>query len=297
MTLPAAEMPPLGLGTSPGRSSRPIDLSRALDSALDAGYRLFDTAEAYGVEPLLGQALASASIERPELYLVSKVWQTNHGFDDVLGACRASLARLGTEYLDLYLIHAPVAWRHLGPLRVEPGWSFDEIAAHVVPRDAHGEIEASCVPIEETWQAMLELRRTGLARAVGVANFDLPRLEALRAAGFEPPAVVQVELHPLKPHEELLAYCRSRGIRVMAHSPLGSGRLLSHARVTKLARELGRSPAQLILAWHLARGTVPVPASHRPEHVRENLGAVGISLAPDALAALDALGTAATGSA
>lgn len=292
MKAPAAAMPRLGLGTAPGPSARPVDLAPALAAGLEAGCRLFDTAEAYGSEEVLGQLVASAGVARDELYLVSKLWQTNHEPERVAEACRGSLARLGVGRLDLYLVHSPEAWRHRGPLRVEPGWEVSEIAAHAVPRSESGEVERFDVPIEETWQAMLELRRGGLTRDVGVANFGRAELEALRAAGLEAPAALQVEIHPLNPREELLRYCRARGIRVMAHSPFAGGRVLGHPEILGLARDLGWSPARLVLGWHLARGVVPVPGSHRPAHARENLQALASPLPPEAAAALDALAPA-----
>jgi len=290
----------VGFGTAPGRGLRPLDLEPAIAAAFDAGCRLFDTAEVYGTEPVLSRRLARAGIERQGVRLVSKLWQTNHAFDRALEACEGSLRRLRVERLDLYLVHAPEAWPYRGPIEIDPGWSSEEIASRVVPPMSAGVAEGAAapseVPLEETWEAMLELRRRGLVREVGVANFEIAQLKALAGYGDDRPAVVQVEIHPLRPRDELLAYCRERGIRMIAHSPFGGGAVLEERRLAEAAREAGRSPAQLVLRWHLERGVVPIPGSRRPEHVHENLAEVDFVLPASAAAVLDSLAeTAACG--
>jgi len=282
-------LPALGCGTSPRPGTRPADLEPALAAALDCGYRLFDTAEAYGTEPILGRLLAASGRAREEVVLLGKVWQTNHAPEHVLEACALSLERLGVDHLDLFLVHAAESWRYLGPLDVRPDWTYEEIAARLVPRDASGTLEPGGVALQETWEAMLEARRRGWVREVGVANLDLPGLEALLASGLPPPAALQVELHPLRPRRDLAARCRELGIRILAHSPLGGGRVLAEPRVAALAAAAGCTPAQLALAWHLARGRSPIAGSLHPAHVRENLVAARLTLPAEALSRLDAL--------
>ncbi len=282
------ELPPLGLGCSPVRGRRLVDLGPAIAAALDLGCRLFDTAEVYGTEPLLG-ALVEASGRRGEVVLASKVWRTNHAFRHVVAACEGSLRRLRVERLDLYLVHSPAAWRHRPGLEVAPEWDLERREAAAVPRDAGGGVALGDVALAETWEAMLELRRRGKVGAVGLANVGVEELERLAGAGFEPPAVVQAEIHPLEPRRELVGWCRRRGVRVMAHSPLGGGAALLHPRLVELAEGMGVSPARLVLSWHLGRGVVPIPGAHRVAHLADDLAALGFDPGAEALAAVDSL--------
>ncbi len=277
MTSPGPRIPPIGFGTSPGAGRSAGELAPAIRAALAAGFRLFDTAEVSGSETVLGDAIAGSGVPRGELYLVSKLWQTNHAFDHAIAACEGSLRRLGVERLDLYLIHSPEAWRHVGPLDLDAGLSREEIAARVVPAAGGKELRIE-VPVEETWGALQELRRRGLVRSIGVANFGVAAIETLTEATGCAPEVVQAEIHPGRPCDELVAYCRGHGIALMAHSPLGGGDVLGDPRIERAARELAATPAQAVLRWHLARGVIPIPGSHRPEHVRENFGALGLEL-------------------
>jgi len=282
------DLPALGMGCSPVRGRRLVDLGPAVAAALDLGFRLFDTAEVYGTEPLLG-ALVEASGRRGDVVLVSKVWQTHHAFRHVVAACEGSLRRLRVDCLDLYLVHSPAAWRHRPGLEVAPEWDLERREEAAIPRDAAGAVELADVPLAETWAAMLELRRRGWVRAVGLANAGVEEVEQLAGAGLEPPAVVQAEIHPLQPRRELVGWCRRRGIRVMAHSPLGGGAALRHPRLVELAEGMGVSPARLVLSWHLERGVVPIPGAHRVAHLADDLAALGFDPGAEALAAVDSL--------
>jgi alcohol dehydrogenase (NADP+) len=275
-------LPPIGFGTSPGEELTPAELAPALGAALDAGFRLFDTAEVYGSETVLGERIAASGVPRDELFVVSKLWRTNHAFEHAVAACEGSLRRLGLDHLDLYLVHAPEPWRHVGPLDLDASLTRSEIAERATPRGADGGPEPAEVPLEETWSALVELRRRGWVRRIGIANAGVAVLERLAATG-EAPEAVQVEIHPGRPEEALVAYCAGQGIHqidqihqigVMAHSPLGGGAALRDPEVLERARALGISPAQAVLRWHLERGVVPIPGSHRPEHARENLRAL-----------------------
>lgn len=267
-------LPPIGFGTSPREGLTPADLGPAIGAALDAGFRLFDTAEVYGSEAVLGERIAASGVPRDELFVVSKLWRTNHAFEHAVAACEGSLRRLGLDHLDLYLVHAPEPWRHVGPLDLDTSLTRSEIAERATPRGADGGPEPADVPLEETWGALVELRRRGWVRRIGIANAGVAVLERLAATG-EAPEAVQVEIHPGRPEEALVRYCAGRGIAVTAHSPLGGGSALRDPEVLERARALGISPAQAVLRWHLERGVVPIPGSHRPEHARENLRALG----------------------
>jgi diketogulonate reductase-like aldo/keto reductase len=268
-------MPPIGFGTSPGEGLRPADLAAAIGAALTAGFRLFDTAEVYGSESVLGERIAASGVPRDELFVASKLWRTNHAFAHAVAACEGSLRRLGLDHLDLYLIHAPEPWRHVGPLDLDAGLSRAEIAERAIPRGpGGGGPEPADVPLEETWGALVELRRRGLARRIGIANAGVETLERLAAATGEAAEAIQAEIHPGRPEDDLVAHCAGRSIAVMAHSPLGGGAMLRDPEVLARARDLGASPAQAVLRWHLERGVVPIPGSHRPEHARENFGAL-----------------------
>ncbi|HEV8631859.1 MAG TPA: aldo/keto reductase [Thermoanaerobaculia bacterium] len=279
-------LPALAFGCAPQPDEASGDLARALAAAVEVGYRLFDTAEAYGSERLLAPLRRQLG---PHLLVISKVWQTNHAPAHVAAACEASLGRLGMDSLDFYLVHAPEAWTHVGPLEVEPGWSRAKSEGVLVPRRGDGSMRRAGVPLAATWEAMVQLRRRGLARRVGLANVGVAELVELAAAGCEPPSVVQVELHSWQPQRELLAYCRAAGILVMAHTPLARGRVLGDPLLQAIAADAGTGPAELVLGWLKWRGSVPVVGSRSPAHLLANLRAVEAVVPPTALAALEEL--------
>jgi alcohol dehydrogenase (NADP+) len=278
-----------GLGTAPPRGGCARDLEPAIEAAIDAGCVLYDTAEVYGSEPVLGRALRSRGAGRDDVELVTKLWQTNHAREHVLEACRGSLRRLAVDVLDLYLLHAPESWRYRGPLEIEPEETREAIEARVVPHDAGGGVARGDASLSETWEAMLDLVERGLARGVGLANVDEGKLGALAARGLATPAAIEVELHPLRPRVELRRYCLDRGIRLLAQSPLAGAALLDHEAVRRLAAEIETTPARLILRWHLDRGVEPIPGSRSPEHVRANLTALEDPLPEPVASALDRL--------
>jgi len=278
-------LPAIGFGGSPLRGGRIVDLTAAAAAARDLGYRLFDTAEAYGTERMFGAVLRGCN----DAAVVSKVWQTNHAPAHVRAACEGSLRRLGREALELYLVHAPAAWAHRGPLEVV-ATSHEELERQLTPRDTTGAVATAPVPLAETWRAMLDLRRRGLVRAVGLANVGIDELEGLQRAGLELPAAAQVEIHPLRPAGALVEHCRRLGILVMAQSPLQGGAILADPRLADLARTSGRSPARLVLAWHRARGVVPIVGSQVAAHLGENMAAVADVLAAELVEAVDRLG-------
>lgn len=280
-------LPPIGFGCSPFRAGgRRIDLEAAVRAAAAAGYRLFDLAELYGNERAVGRALRHAQVPRRELFLVGKTWRTNFRPAALRQACESSLRRLGFAAFDLYLLHAPEAWQHLGPLGEPEEVGWEEFERRAVPRDARGNVEVDPVPLAETWEAMRDLARRGLAGAVGVSNFEPAQIEAL---GPELPAANQIASSPYHPNAEIVDWCRPRGIRLMAHSPLSAPGLLSEPLLLELAGQYHRSPAQIVLRWNLQRGLVPLPSSADPGHIAENLEVLGFELDASAMAAVGSL--------
>lgn len=281
-------MPALGFGCSPFRPGGRIglsDLETAVRTALAAGYRLLDLAEVYGTEAAVGRVLRSPQAPaRSELFLVGKAWRTSFRPAALRQACEGSLRRLGVEAFDLYLLHAPEAWKHRGPL-VDPGeagWEeLERLAGNPEPDD---------VPLPETWEAMRELERRGLAGAVGVSNFAPAQIEAL---GSGLPAANEIESSPYRPHQELAAWCRGRGISLLAYSPLSSpgsaAGLLAEPILVQLAARHGCSPAAVALRWNIQRGLVPLPASTDPAHIVGNLAALEIELDAAEMALLGSL--------
>lgn len=247
-------IPQLGFGTW---QVEPDVAQAAVATALETGYRHIDTAAIYGNEEGVGRAIAESGLDRSEIFLTTKLWNDDQGYDSALRAFDQSLERLGTDYVDLYLIHWPCP-------------------ANGLYRDS--------------WDALAELRNSGRARSIGVSNFPAPLLEELVGTGVTP-AVNQVELHPYFPQVELRAANASHGVATEAWSPLGQGReILSDPVVTEIAAEVGATPAQTVLAWHLAIGNIVFPKSVTPERIRENWGALDVVLDEEQLERLTELG-------
>jgi alcohol dehydrogenase (NADP+) len=278
-------IPRIGFGCSPFRPGGRVDLEAAVRIAVAAGYRLFDCAELYGNERAVGRALRQAPA-RSEIVLAGKAWRTNFRPAALQEACESSLRRLGVEAFDLYLLHAPEAWRHTAPLGdpEEVGW--DEFERRAVPRNAQGEPDLDAVPLAETWGAMQDLARRGLAARIGVSNFTPAQIEAL---GPPLPAFNQIACSPYEPNGATLSWCQERKIGIMTHSPLSVPGLLAEPVVAELAVRFRCSPAQIVLAWHLREGRVPLPSSTDPGHIAENLKALEIALDAPAMAAVGSL--------
>lgn len=290
-TRPAGRLPALGFGCSRYRGNGVyVDLKEAIEDALDIGYRLFDTAELYGNERQLGEILRRpGGPPRESLYVVSKVWNTNHAYDHVIAACEATLRELGLEYLDLYLIHWPHAWQHRRPLHGNIALEHHEAEAISFPRSPDGDIALADVPLHETWSAMEELTRRGLTRAIGVSNFDVAQLSALVASSRVGPAVHQIERHPYLNNAELVAWCEARDIQVMAHSPLSAPGLLHDPLLETLAQRYGKCPAQIVLRWNVQQGVIPIPSSTELSHITANFDIFDFHLAPEDMRAIDQL--------
>lgn len=241
----------------------PAAATRAIGAALDVGFRLLDCAELYGNEDVVGRAMAHAfaagTLRRDELFVTSKLWNTNHRPERVGPALEASLRRLQLDHLDAYLIHTPFAF--------PPG---DDLH----PRDAQDRVVYdSGVTLAETWGAMERLVDEGRCRVIGLSDIGLDKLKEIVAVARIKPAIVQVEAHPYLPEWELLDFCRQNGIVLQAFAPLGHGmqpRLMEDPVITAIARRVGKTPAQVALAWAVQRGTALLTTSTSPEHIAEN---------------------------
>ncbi|QCC49176.1 aldo/keto reductase [Halobellus limi] len=276
----AIRLPPVGFGCSRYRDGEYVDRIDAIATALDAGYRLFDSAELYGNETRIGELLDSpGSPDREGLFLVGKVWNTNH--EHVAEACRGSLAELGIDAFDSYLLHWPEAWAYQGPLSDLASKPVAEQEALTFPTDSEGDPETVDVSLEATWRRLERLHDRGFTRTLGVCNVSLPQLERIVEVARVPPAIVQVESHPYRPRSELVEWCHARGIRVVAHSPLSAPGLLDEPVLRDVAEEHGVAPATVALAFHVDRGVVPIPASNDSDHVVANLAAARVRLTDD----------------
>jgi diketogulonate reductase-like aldo/keto reductase len=282
------DLPPIGFGCSPFRpGGRRVDLESAVRAAVHAGYRLFDLAELYGNERAVGRALRQPPAPpRSELFLAGKVWRTNFRPAALRQACESSLRRLGIDAFDLYLLHAPEAWKHIGPLDDPEELGWEEFERRALPLDAQGHPEIDEVPLAETWEAMQDLVRRGLVERAGVSNFAPEQIELL---GGEPPAADQIACSPYQPGTGTVAWCRSRGISLLAHSPLSVPGLQAEPLLGELARQNRCSPAQVVLRWNMQKGLVPLPSSTDPDHIAANRRALEIELDASAMAAVDSL--------
>jgi Aldo/keto reductases, related to diketogulonate reductase len=248
------EMPQLGFGVWQVPDD---EATKAVATAIASGYRSIDTAAIYGNEAGTGKAIAASGVARNELFVTTKLWNADHGYDSTMRAFDASLDRLGLDYVDLYLIH----------------WPAPANDAYV-----------------DTYKAFEKIASEGRAKAIGVSNFLPAHLERLLGETSVVPAVNQIELHPQLQQAESRAFHAAHGITTEAWSPLGSGKgLLEVPTVLAVARKHGKSPAQAVLRWHLQSGHVVIPKSVTPSRIAENIDVFGFELDADDLAAFAAL--------
>jgi 2,5-diketo-D-gluconate reductase A len=247
-------IPAIGFGTYPLRGGEAVE---AVLSAVDAGYRLIDTAVNYGNEAEVGRAVRECGVPREELFVTSKLPGRHHGYDDALASVEASLAATGLDYLDLHLIHWP---------------------------------NPSVGKYPEAWRALVEARERGLVRSIGVSNFTQAHLRRIIDDTGVTPVVNQIELHPYFPQHEMRQVNADLGIRTEAWSPLGKRNAPYDERVIATAAErLGVTPAQVILRWHIEIGSVPIPKSATPERQRENLTLFDFALTEEDVALVNDL--------
>jgi D-xylose reductase len=289
-------LPAVGLGLWKVERSTTAGI---VEHAIRLGYRHLDSASDYGNEAEAGEgiarALAGGVCRRDDLWVTSKLWNTYHEPQHVRPALERSLRDLQLDYLDLYLVHFPIALEFVPfETRYPPGWFFDPDVAEPAMRDAK-------VPLADTWAGLEQLVDAGLVRRIGVSNYGVALLRDLLAGARIPPAVLQVEMHPLLAQEKLLRFCRENGVAVTAFSPLGApsyvplgmataaDSLLVHPVITDIAAAVGRTPAQVLLRWGVQRGTAVIPKTSRPERLAENRAVSDFALSAADMAAISGL--------
>jgi diketogulonate reductase-like aldo/keto reductase len=250
--LNGVRMPRLGLGV--WQAGQGEETQQAVAAALAAGYRHVDTARAYRNEADVGAALRASGLARGDLFVTTKLWNADHGYDRALRAIDQSLASLGLAQVDLYLVH----------------WPVERLRG-------------------ETWRAMERILADGKARAIGVSNYTVAHLEELLATAKGPPAVDQVEFSPFLHQRELLAFCRRHAIQLEAYAPLVRGQRMDHPAIARIAARHRRTPAQVLLRWGLQHDLVVIPKSVHPDRIRENADLYGFALDASDMAALDGL--------
>lgn len=241
-------MPVFGLGTYQTRSGK--ETQNAVLHALEAGYRLIDTAKIYRNEKDVGKAIKKSGIPREDIFITTKLWNSDHGYSTTLSACEKSLEKLNLSFVDLYLIHWPVQG-----LRIE------------------------------TWNAMEELLKRGKCRAIGVSNYMIRHLKELKS--FTIPAVDQVEFHPYLYQKDLLEFCRSQTIQLEAYSPLTKGIKLNDPQLVDIASKYSKSPAQVLIRWALQRGVIVIPKSSKRERIYENADVFDFKISQEDMSVLD----------
>ena len=252
-------IPCIGFGTWQSRDGEGV---AAVKSALEAGYRLIDTAAAYGNELSVGAAIRESCVPRDQIFITSKLRNSAHGYDATMEAFEWSTQKLGTDYLDLYLIHWP------NPLQFRPIWK-----------------EAT----RGTWRAFEALYRAGRIRAIGVSNFMPHHIEMLMETAAIQPMVNQLKLCPGITQDAAVEYCRARGILVEAYSPFGTGSIFSAPEIREIAARYRKSSGQVCLRWSLQMGYLPLPKSGNPARIRENLDVFDFDLSEEDMAKIASL--------
>jgi diketogulonate reductase-like aldo/keto reductase len=246
-------IPVLGLGVAELSEE---DTERAVSAALEAGYRLIDTASVYGNEAAVGRAIAASGLPRDELFVTTKVANADQGFNSTKEALAASLERLGLEYVDMYMIHWPAA----------------QLGKYI-----------------DTYGSMQKIQQEGQIRSIGVCNFLGEHLSTISDLTYTNPAVNQIELHPLLNQAELRALHADRGIVTEAYSPLGVGNVLENPTLVSIAQAHGKSPAQVGIRWSIQLGNVVIPRSGNPERIKENIDVFGFELTDDEMSQINGL--------
>lgn len=246
------QMPQLGLGVY--KMTNRDETLQAIDTAIQAGYRAIDTAALYYNEEEVGEAVRASSVPRNELFITTKVWNDDQGYDETLRAFETSLKKLDMDYVDLYLTHWPVEGK-----------------------------------FEHTYKAIERLYDEKLIRATGVSNHHIPHLQRILASANVPPMVNQIELHPYLTQLELRAFCKEQGIAVTSWSPLGRANVLQDAFLQELGEQYGKSAAQIIIRWHLQNDLIVIPKSVTPSRIQENFNVFDFELTPEQMDAIEQL--------
>ncbi len=248
-------IPQLGFGVF---QIKPKDTAKAVSEALEIGYRHIDTAEMYGNEKEVGEAIRSSGLDRGEVFVTSKLSNGAHEPQDARKAFDRTLSALGFDYVDLFLIHWPLPTRYGGDF-------------------------------VSTWKTLEEFHSDGRSRSIGVSNFQIEHLERLAAETEVVPAVNQIEVHPYLPNQAVRSYDREHGIATEAWSPIAKGRVLDDPTITEIAEKVGRTPAQAVLRWHIQRGDIVFPKSVTPSRMKENFEIFDFELGSEDMDAISAL--------
>ncbi|MCK7605409.1 aldo/keto reductase [Geobacillus stearothermophilus] len=246
------KMPWVGLGVYKVKEGE--EVRSAVRTALEIGYRHVDTAAFYENEEGVGRAIRESGIPREQVFVTTKVWNTDQGYETTLKAFDASLKKLGFDYVDLYLVHWPVKGKY-----------------------------------KETYKALEKLYKDGYVRAIGVSNFQIHHLQDVLADCEIKPMVNQVEYHPRLTQKELQAFCRENGIQLEAWSPLMRGEILTEPTIVEIGKKYGKTPAQVVLRWDLQHGVVTIPKSVTPARIKENADIFDFSLTDEEMKQIDAL--------
>ncbi len=251
------EIPQLGLGVWKASDD---EAEFAVRTAIESGYRLIDTAMVYGNERGVGRAIADSDVPREELFITTKLWNADQGYDETLAACKKSLDNLGLEYVDLYLIHWPVPSQDM---------------------------------FVETWKAFEKLQSDGKVKSIGVSNFKPAHLEKLLSETDVVPVVNQIELHPRLTQTETREFCDAHDIRIESWSPIGGskGDLLDSSLLVAIGQKYGKSPAQVMLRWHMQQGLIAIPKSVHEERIKQNIDIFDFELSEEDLSQIALLDT------
>ncbi|XP_056630187.1 aldo-keto reductase family 1 member B1-like isoform X2 [Diorhabda sublineata] len=277
------EIPIIGLGTG---NSKPGEVTQAVKDAIKIGYRLIDCAYVYGNEKEVGEALsavfAEGIVKREDVFITSKLWNTFHRPDLVEKALKETLTNLKLDYLDLYLIHWPMAYKE---------------EAELFPRREDGTIIFSDVDYVDTWKELEKLQEKGLVKSIGLSNFNEKQIERVLSIAKIKPVNLQVECHPYLNQKKLIDFCKSKGITVTAYSPLGSPdrpfakpgdvELLKDPKLTGIAAKYNKSPAQILLRFQVDRGIIVIPKSVNKNRLQQNFDIFDFTLSSEDLAVLD----------
>ena len=245
------KMPSIGFGTY--KSGNVEETAKIVKYALEIGYMQIDTASFYGNEVGIGNGIKESGISREDIFLVTKLWNDDHGYDKTIEAFNKSLERLQVNYIDLYLVHWPNKLN------------------------------------SETWKAFEYLYKTGKVKAIGVCNFKIGHLEELKKTAEIMPMVNQIEIHPQSSKNDMLSYCEENNIQLVAWSPIMRGKLFSNNLMIDLAEKYKKTIAQIILRWHVQRGIIPIPKSSNEERIKENLSIFDFELSNDDMKTIDLL--------
>ena len=245
------KIPSIGFGTY--KSGDNNETAEIVKYALECGYRQIDTASFYGNEVGIGNAIKESKVKREDIFLVTKLWNDDHGYDNTIEAFNKSLNNLQVDYIDLYLIHWP------------------------------NKLNA------ETWRAFEHLYETGKVKAIGVCNFKVEHLEELKKTAKIMPMVNQVEIHPFSTKNNIINYCKDNNIKVVAWSPISRGRVLSNELMIDLSQKYKKSIVQIVLRWHMQKGVIPIPKSSNENRIKENIDIFDFEISSEDMKAIDSL--------